>query len=64
VLDLGGMAKRIAWSVGVGILALSVTFFWRGFPPRLAVLSGVAVGILVYTTLRAVGLLATLYRRP
>jgi len=54
------MVKRIAGSVAFGILTLAVTLLWRGFPLRLALLSGVAVGILLYTTSEAIGRVAAL----
>ncbi len=57
------MVKRIAWSVAFGILTLAVTLFWRGFPLRLALLSGVAVGILLYSTSETIGRVAALYRK-
>ena len=57
------MVKRIAWSVAFGILTLAVTLLWRGFPLRLALLSGVAVGILLYSTSEAIGRVAALYRK-
>jgi hypothetical protein len=54
---------KIAASAAVGILTLALTYYWRHFPLRLAVISGVAVGVLVFSTLQAGGRLSNLYRR-
>jgi predicted Rossmann fold nucleotide-binding protein DprA/Smf involved in DNA uptake len=56
-------AIKVTASAVVAILTIALTYYWRHFPPRLALISGLAVGVLVYSTLQAGGRLSTLYRR-
>ena len=55
--------KRLFWAVVLGGLTLVLTFYWRGFPYRLSVLSSLSVAILAYSTVRATERLRHLYRR-
>jgi hypothetical protein len=54
---------KIAASATVAILTVALTYYWRHFPLRLAMVSGLAVGVLVFSTLQAGGRLGNLYRR-
>jgi len=56
-------ATKLAASAAAGLLTLAVTHFWRDFPLRLALISGIAVGVLVFSTLQASVRLGSLYRR-
>ena len=55
------------WTVslkrGTGSLTLAITLYWRNFPYRLAVLSGMGVAILTYSTVQATERLRQLYRK-
>ncbi len=55
--------KRILWASLAGGLTLVLTFYWRGFPYRFAVLSSVMVAALTYSAFRATERLRHLYRR-
>jgi len=57
------VATKLACSAAAGFLTLAVTHFWRDFPLRLALISGIAVSVLAYSTLQASARLANLYRR-
>jgi hypothetical protein len=54
---------KLAIAVGVGLITLALTLFWREFPMRLALISGIAVGVLAFSTLQAIGRLSNVYRR-
>ncbi|MDX1384228.1 MAG: hypothetical protein R3190_11325 [Thermoanaerobaculia bacterium] len=57
------MGAKLVTSIATGLLTLALTYFWRGFPLRLAVLSGVSVGLLVYSTFQASARLRRMYRK-
>jgi len=54
---------KVIASAAVAILTIALTYYWRHFPLRLALISGLAVGVLVYSTLQAGRRLSNLYRR-
>jgi hypothetical protein len=55
--------RRILWSLALGLAVYAITLYWRDFPPRLALLSGVSVSIFIYSLLQASERLRRLYRR-
>ena len=55
--------KRVIWALAAGGLTLLLTFYWRGFPYRLAVMSSVMVAALTYSAFGATDRLRHLYRR-
>jgi hypothetical protein len=57
------LATKLTASALAGVLAVVLTHYWRHFPVRLALISGVAIGVLVYSTLQATARLSDLYRR-
>ncbi len=56
-------SKRLLWAVALGAVALVLTLYWRGFHPRLAMLSSVSIAILTYSSFQATERLRRLYRR-
>ena len=54
---------KVIASAAVAILTIALTYYWRHFPLRLALIGGLAVGVLAYSTLQAGGRLGNLYRR-
>ena len=57
------MVKRLVWCLATGVPTFLLTFYWREFPLRLALVSGLSVGILTYMALQAGERLARIYRR-
>jgi hypothetical protein len=57
------LATKLVISFAAGLLTLAITLFWREFPLRLALISGIAVGVLAFSTLQAIARLSTVYRR-
>lgn len=56
-------ATKLILAVAAAIVTLAITHFWREFPLRLALISGVAVGVLVFATLQTSARLGNIYRR-
>ena len=54
---------KLIVSMAAGLVTLALTYFWREFPIRLALISGIAVGVLAFSTLQAIARLSTVYRR-
>lgn len=54
---------RTLWALAAGAAALAVFLFWRHLRPEHSVVLAVAIGALLYTTLRTVERLGSLYRR-
>jgi hypothetical protein len=57
------LTTKLIVSFATGLVTLALTYFWREFPARLALISGIAVGVLAFSTLQAIGRLSTVYRR-
>lgn len=57
------MAIKLMVSAAAGLVTLALTYFWREFPLRLALISGIAVGVLAFSTLQASTRLGNIYRR-
>ena len=56
-------AVKVVLAAAAGVLTVALTYSWRDFPLRLALISGVAVGVLVFSTLQASARLGNIYRR-
>ncbi|MEE2776245.1 MAG: hypothetical protein VYE73_05725 [Acidobacteriota bacterium] len=57
------MVAKLVLSLAAGLLTVGVTVWWRDFPMRLALLSGISVGLLSYSAMQASGRLLKMYRR-
>lgn len=57
------MVRNLVWSLLAGGIVAATTYFWRHFPPSLAFVSGLSVGVLTFMSLRAAGRLFHIYRR-
>jgi asparagine N-glycosylation enzyme membrane subunit Stt3 len=55
---------RVRWAVVSGVAAFAAALFWRHFSLGQSVVVGVAVGLLVGTSLATAERLRTLYRPP
>lgn len=54
--------RRLAWALPFAIAAFAAAYWWRGYAPLLAVVTGCAVGGLAFATLRTVDRMRDLYR--
>jgi asparagine N-glycosylation enzyme membrane subunit Stt3 len=54
--------NRLRWAVVSGVAAFAAALFWRHFSLGQSVAVGVAVGILVHTSLTTASRLRSLYR--
>jgi hypothetical protein len=54
---------RTVWALVAAAAALAAFLFWRHLRPEHAVVLAIAIGALLYTTLRTVERLGSLYRR-
>jgi hypothetical protein len=57
------LTTKLVVSAVAGAAALLLTHYWRQFPLRLALISGIAIGVLTYSTLQASMRLRNVYRR-
>ena len=46
--------RHLVWALPAALVAGALAWLWKGYPPQLAVVTGVAVGALVFATLRTV----------
>jgi len=44
--------RHLVWALPAALAAGVLAYWWKGYPPYLAGISGVAVGALVFATLR------------
>jgi hypothetical protein len=54
---------RLLGSAGAGLAGFALALFWRRYAPELALVTGVAVGLLAFATFRTVDRLRALRRR-
>ena len=57
------VGPRLLVAIAVGGLVFGLTYYWRDFPLRLAILSGLSVAVLGYSTVQASERLRHLFRR-
>ena len=57
------MAGKLVISFVTCVLSFLLTYLWRHFPMRLAVLGSLSIGVLTYSTLQASDRLRRMYRR-
>lgn len=46
--------RHLVWALPAAVAAGALAHFWKGYPPMLAAITGVAIGALVFATLRTV----------
>ena len=54
---------RVAWAVPAGLAALALARWWRGYEWQLAWITGFAIGILTYVSLRTLDHMRRVLRR-
>jgi hypothetical protein len=55
--------RRLAWAVPVGLAALALARWWRGYELYLAWITGFAVGVLTFVALRTLDRMRDVVRR-
>ncbi len=55
--------RRALWALGAGVLGMLAALTWRHYRLELAVVTGLAVGLLAFATLRTVARLGEIFRR-
>lgn len=53
--------RSLAWALPFALVAFTAAWWWRGYAPLLAGITGLAVGGLVFATLRTVDRMRDLY---
>jgi hypothetical protein len=56
------LSRRLAAAVPAALLAAAGAHWWRGYPWLLAAATGIAIGTLVFVTLRTVDRMRDLHR--
>ncbi len=57
------VGRRLFVALAIGGLTFALTYYWREFPLRLAIVSGLSVAVLGYSTVQASERLRRIFRR-
>jgi hypothetical protein len=54
--------RHLVWALPAALAAAALAYLWKGYPPYLSAVTGVAIGGLVFATLRTVEQMRSLGR--